>query len=500
MVEVEPAVLVAGSTAIAVLLGVVVCMSSRDKTQKKTTKQDEEVSKKETKVAVSKTKKNKEKKSDKKFVEKKVDNVQHVAEKKVESVPAPPVPQENPVTVDEDAPKKRKKAKETPEQRAARLERQKIAKQKKADEAAAAVASKNVENVATSNYVSESIPFQQPQGSDGWAVVEDRRSKKKSKPVEVKVSEKSIDEEPILQPVSTDVSEIVMVDSKKIGGVIGPKGATLHAIQDKTDVTINTPKDRNGSEVPVTVTGPAEGVAAAVKIIKDLNTKGYSKSLEGDNFNESAVNVKSSKLSDLIGKNGACIRAIQDKTGVKISIPPHSENKTKVRVGLAGTPDAINETKVIINDIMTYYHSDITHPGVIHEEMDVPERMYNMIIGARGSEIKHIQNNYKVSVYIPNDNSVIKKVLVVGQKNAVEGAVKYIEKIVSNLNEEEAKVMSIAEDWNEQQAIEENDEPWMSQYNYDKDQKHSLISKEGADLLERAQASAWKDCTSAEGW
>jgi polyribonucleotide nucleotidyltransferase len=223
--------------------------------------------------------------------------------------------------------------------------------------------------------------------------------------------------------------------------------------------------------------------------------------LEGDNFNESAINVKTSKLSDLIGKNGSCIRSIQDKTGVKISIPPHGENKMKVRVGLAGTPEAINETKSIINDIMTYYHSEATHPGVIHKEIDVPERMYNMIIGARGSEIKHIQNNYKVSVHIPNEESVVKNVLVVGQKNAVEGATKYIEKIVSNLNEEEANVMRIAEDWNEQANEEEADEPWMSQYTYKGDQKHSLISKEGADLLAKAQTTAWKDCTlSAEGW
>lgn len=502
MVEVDPAILIAGSTAIAALVGVVVCMGANGGNKER----EKEVSapKKEVKAAAPKAKKNKEKKVEKKE-EKKVEKKEPApapkkkATKVVERAPSPPKP--TPVVAEEEP--KSKKAKETPEQRAARLERQKIAKQKKAEEAAAAaLALKEPAPVAPKSVVDNqyAMPSQQSQISDGWAVVE-TRTKKKSKPVEAKVVTND-DEEPT-QPVSSVVTEIVMVDSKKIGGIIGPKGTTLHAIQDMTEVTINTPKDRAGApQAAVTVIGSSEGVSAAIKIIKDLNSKGYSKALEGENFNESAISVKHSYLSELIGKNGSCIRAMQDKTGVKISIPPSSDAKTKVRIGLAGTPEGIIEVKAIMGDIMTYYHSEVTHPGVIHQALSVPERMFNMIIGSRGAEIKHIQNNFKVNVHIPNAESTIKDVLVVGQPNGVAGAVKYIEKIVSNLNEEEAKAMSVAETWNEQATEEDatDDEPWMSQYSYNKDQKHSLISKEGADVLQKAQASAWKESTSADGW
>ena len=503
MVEVDPAILIAGSTAIAALMGVVVCMGAGGNKEKSTVVS---APKKEAKAAAPKTKKTKDKKAEKKE-EKKVEKKEPVpvpkkkAAKVVERAPSPPKP--TPVVVEEE-PKKEKKAKETPEQRAARLERQKIAKQKKAEEAAAALAAKNPAPVATKTVVDNqyAIPSQQPQISDGWAVVENR-TKKKPKPVEIKVAATN-DDEASAQPVSSLVTEIVMVDSKKIGGIIGPKGVTLHAIQDMTEVTINTPKDRDGApQAAVTVIGSSEGVFAAIKIIKELNSKGYSKALEGENFNESAISVKYSILSELIGKQGSCIRAMQDKTGVKISIPPNNDAKTKVRIGLAGSPEGIIEAKTIMGEIMTYYHSEVTHPGVIHEAMSVPERMFNMIIGSRGAEIKHIQNNFKVNVHIPNADSTIKDVLVVGQPSAVSGAVKYIEKIVSNLNEEEAKAMSVAETWNEQQATPEGeggDEPWMSQYSYNKDQKHSLISKDGADVLQKAQASAWKESTSADGW
>mmetsp|Transcript_24652 Transcript_24652/g.45950 ORF Transcript_24652/g.45950 Transcript_24652/m.45950 type:complete len:512 (+) Transcript_24652:40-1575(+) len=511
MVEVDPAILVAGSTAIAALVGVVVCMSANNNnnSSSKNTTKETPAPKKEAKAATAKSKKSKEKKAEKKE-EKKVEKKEPsapVSKKKVAKVveEAPPAPKPTPPTPPavEEEPKTSKKAKETPEQRAARLERQKIAKQKKADEAAAAALAKKSPAASTSTVTEPVVPSQQSQISDGWAVVEDRR-KKKPKPVEVKAP--TVTEDETVQATSSVVTEQVMVDAKKIGGIIGPKGVTLHAIQDMNEVKIDTPKDRDGSsQVAVTVSGSGEGVAAAIKIIKELNTKGYSKALEGENFNESAISVKHSYLSDLIGKNGSCIRAMQDKTGVKISIPPNSDAKSKVRIGLAGSPEGIIEVKSIMGEIMTYFHSEVTHPGVIHQTMDVPERMYNMIIGSRGAEIKHIQNNFKVNVHIPNAESTIKDVLIVGQRSGVDGAMKYIEKIVSNLTQEEAKAESIAETWNEQQTsadetTTDGDEPWMNQYSYNRDKKVSLISKDGADLLQKAQANAWKESTSAEGW
>lgn len=519
MVEVDPAILIAGSTAIAALVGVVVCMSSGggkvEKESPKETKAASSKPKKAEKKAVKQTEvkppppteiKQPEVKQPVKAEVKKAEKKEEIITplpKKVERVepPAPPVQLASPVLIEEET--KGKKAKETPEQRAARLERQRIAKQKKAEEQAA---QNTKESVSSTLFTSPESSFTQPQVLDGWAVVEERRKKKQKAPeVPPPTADSATEEAPPAPTVVADfLTQQVSVDSKKIGGIIGPKGATLHAIQDLTGVTINTPKDRDSAApVAVSVSGTAEGVATAVKIINELISKGYSKALEGENFNEAAISVKHSYLSDIIGKNGACVRAIQDKTGVKVSIPPSADAKSKVRIGLAGSVEGIAEAKNIITEITTYYHSEVTHPGVVHAALDIPERMYNMIIGTKGAEIKHIQNNFKVSVYIPNADSVIKGVLVVGLKNGVDAATKYIQKIVANLVEEEAQANSIAETWSEQQVAEEqsSDEPWMDQYSFKRDQKVSLISKEGAGiLLQKAQANAWKDTTSAEGW
>ena len=92
------------------------------------------------------------------------------------------------------------------------------------------------------------------------------------------------------------VSTPVTVEAKKIGVIIGPKGETLHAIQKAAEVEITTPKSDRDTTGPVivTVAGPAEGVKKAIKAIKELVEKGYSKLIAGDDFNEGSITVHSS--------------------------------------------------------------------------------------------------------------------------------------------------------------------------------------------------------------
>ena len=105
-------------------------------------------------------------------------------------------------------------------------------------------------------------------------------------------------------------------------------------------------------------------------------------------------------------------------------------NTPPVRITLAGHHTKVSEAKALINELMQYYHTPITHPGLVHQELDVPPSIYNIIIGAKGSEIKHIQNNFKVQVYIPNADTLNTNVLVVGEPKNVSQASAYIQKIL----------------------------------------------------------------------
>lgn len=188
---------------------------------------------------------------------------------------------------------------------------------------------------------------------------------------------------------------------------------------------------------------------------------------------------------------------------MRVNIPAGAgkDGKTNVRIGLAGARENIAQAKEVIREIMTYFHSALLHPGIVHTGMAIPSRMYNQIIGSKGSEIRHIQNNFKVNVHIPDSDSTVQEVLVVGEKGGVEGAVRYIQKIVTQITTEESAVADVNESWNDQKSSSEDapqqDEAWMSEYMYNRDAAKNVELLPGK---AEAQTNAWKDSTDAEGW
>ena len=166
-----------------------------------------------------------------------------------------------------------KKSKETPEQRAARLERQRLAKVKKSEEEAqvAAAALEGEQREASSSLRDHAIETEAP--SDGWAVVgkvKSRKSKDEDSLPFTSAEKKLSVEEVAVSAASVDVVRgSVTIDAKKVGAVIGSKGATLHAIQNAAQVEITMPKDKDATgPVEVVVVGPAEGVKKGKKKIK----------------------------------------------------------------------------------------------------------------------------------------------------------------------------------------------------------------------------------------
>merc|ERR1719161_3319213 len=172
----------------------------------------------------------------------------------------------------------------------------------------------------------------------------------------------------------------------------------------------------------VTITGPEDGVPIAVTAIKELCEKGFCGLSYGSDFQEQAVQVHPIYFSELIGKEGCVIRAIKDVLKVELSIPkipPNAkvrEMTKKMKVGFAGKKADVEKAKQVVNDIVMYYHHEVTHPGWVHEELEIEEWNYRFIIGKAGSELRHIEKNYKVRVRIPREDTLNKNVVVVGEK------------------------------------------------------------------------------------
>jgi len=256
----------------------------------------------------------------------------------------------------------------------------------------------------------------------------------------------------------------INVPENKIGIVIGPKGSKIKMIQEKTGVSrIDT-----SGEV-FTISGPPEAVAAAQTAIKELIEKGYM-SMAFENFSDSFVNVYASSFPDIIGKQGSVIRKLKEELGVEINIPdvPGGKNadSKKHKVSIAGSAVGVEKAKAVINDILMYYHHEITHPGQVHEEMEVADWAYRFIIGSGGSEMRHIQNNYKVRVMIPRETSANPKVVIVGEQDGVDRAKVYMEKLIWNA-ENKSKGRDKEEGGADDGMGEEGaDEPWMNAYLY----------------------------------
>lgn len=355
---------------------------------------------------------------------------------------------------------------------------------------------------------------------NSWNVVEDKRKAKfndkikQPKPSDKPVATAAVDATsgagasaaPAIETTTAQVS----VDVKKVGIIIGPKGVTLKAIQEATGAEIQTPKDRDSTKegnVNITITGPAEGVAAATKIVNDLSSKGYSAALEGEDFSEGFASVHPTHVMELVGKGGSIRKAIQDHTGVRITIPANvsREQTANVKVGLAGVKGKVTEAKKIIKELIKFKHHPLTHPGAIHQELDVPSALYNVIIGARGSEIKQIQGNYKVSVHIPNEHSAVQSVLIVGEAKAVESAVKYIHKILEQATRDRTAAVDTAEIWAETAAAQEEEvtEDWMQEFVHPSKRKvTAAASSVAASSATTVSAGAWGAgvVTAAEGW
>mmetsp|Transcript_105401 Transcript_105401/g.293444 ORF Transcript_105401/g.293444 Transcript_105401/m.293444 type:complete len:591 (-) Transcript_105401:157-1929(-) len=262
-------------------------------------------------------------------------------------------------------------------------------------------------------------------------------------------------------PGSTSSAQ-VKVPEKKIGIVIGPKGAKIQMIQEKTGAKIDTT-----GEI-FTITGPPASVAQAEQAVRELVEKGYC-AMQYEDFSENFVTVHPCYFPDLIGKGGVIIREIKDKLGVEVNIPtvpPGSAPSKKFKVGLAGSATNVEKAKGVINDIATYGHAELTHPGQVHEEMEVDPWCYKYIIGKAGSELKHIQHNWKVKLSIPREHSANQKVLIVGEQDQVERAKTYVEKVLWNAENQSKGRDRVDNQGGDFWGEDDEEEDWMKAYIY----------------------------------
>jgi len=233
-------------------------------------------------------------------------------------------------------------------------------------------------------------------------------------------------EEKLEEP--TCIVEIEVPDNR-LEVVTGPSNCTINLIREKTAV-----KSINIEANVARIEGKADAVALAQQAIEEVMHKGFC-SLQFGGFKEDRVEVPSSSVPDIIGEEGCNIMAIKEAMLVEIDVPEGIElpgnSPERTTVMIAGKSESVEMAKLILKDIVMYYHHEVTHPGWVHEEMDVDPENYRYIVGEDGSELRHIEENFKVRARIPRDESPNKNVVVVGERSDVDGAVAYIHNLIT---------------------------------------------------------------------
>lgn len=286
-------------------------------------------------------------------------------------------------------------------------------------------------------------PIPRPAVDDEW-VVEGGNTKKLSRRPKAKAAAPTT----AVSATSSTESTSISIEASKIGIIIGPKGTTMKAIEEATgcQLEVNAPskdeKPARGKKLMAGIIVKGGDASKAKQAIKELANKGYAKLLQADGFSESYIQVHPKYLSEIVGPKGATIKALQSKLEVKITIPstdwtPNSASGMvqMAKIGVAGSKENARQCKHIVQTLLKVHHHELTHPGMIHEELYVPTEFFHCVIGPRGSEIKHIKGNYKVEVHMPDAGSD-GNIVVVGKQINVDKAITHIQNLMNRDSEQ----------------------------------------------------------------
>ena len=128
---------------------------------------------------------------------------------------------------------------------------------------------------------------------DGWTTVSSKKQKRQTKSNNENVPPPTTSVVETTTTVKTadtteeSVTDTVRIDARKVGAIVGKGGSTLHAIQDKTGVKIDTPSRKEDeidrkkkSQIPsiqrstvwatITIKGPKKGVKIAKGAITSI--------------------------------------------------------------------------------------------------------------------------------------------------------------------------------------------------------------------------------------
>uniref|UniRef100_A0A672M2L1 Vigilin n=1 Tax=Sinocyclocheilus grahami TaxID=75366 RepID=A0A672M2L1_SINGR len=213
----------------------------------------------------------------------------------------------------------------------------------------------------------------------------------------------------------------VSIPAKLHNSLIGSKGSLVRSVMEECGgVHIHFPAEGSGLD-KVTIRGPAEEVERARRQLLQL-----AEEKQVNNFSV-ALQAKPEYHKFLIGKGGANIRRVRDRTGARIIFPSPDEPEQE-HITIMGKEEAVwlaqKELETLIKNL----------DDVIEDSMVVDPRHHRHFVCRRGQVLRELAEEYGgVAVSFPRTGTQSDNITLKGPRECVDAAKKRIQEIVQDL-------------------------------------------------------------------
>uniref|UniRef100_I3JRU0 Vigilin n=1 Tax=Oreochromis niloticus TaxID=8128 RepID=I3JRU0_ORENI len=213
----------------------------------------------------------------------------------------------------------------------------------------------------------------------------------------------------------------VTIPAKLHNSLIGSKGCLVRSImEDCGGVHIHFPSEGSGSD-KVTIRGPAGEVEKAKKQLLQL-----AEEKQVNNFT-AELQAKPEYHKFLIGRGGANIRRVRDRTGARIIFPSPDDTEQEL-ITIVGKEEAVRQAQKELESLVKNLDD------VVEDRMVVDVRHHRHFVCRRGQVLRELAEEYGgVAVSFPRTGANSQRVTLKGAKDCVEAAKKRIQEIIEDL-------------------------------------------------------------------
>jgi len=134
----------------------------------------------------------------------------------------------------------------------------------------------------------------------------------------------------------------------------------------------------------------------------------------------------------IIGPKGATLQQIMSGSGAQVDMPKRESASSKINI--TGTPAQVSTAKNAIESLVERGFSNLTHPGILSDDLTVDPKQIGVILGKNASTLKQIQEKTKTRINLPDKGTSAKtaKITIVGAKDDVKQAKQTLKQLITD--------------------------------------------------------------------